>query len=79
MRDTPVRDTPMRLAPLRDTCEIAYKRGGPYERHAYERQAYERRTYEMAACKGHAYEMAYARCTPLRDTPMRWPMGEARL
>ena len=33
----------------------------------------------MAVCKGHAYEMAYARCTPVRDTPMRWPMRETCL
>jgi hypothetical protein len=25
------------------------------------------------------YEMAYERCTPVRGTPMRWPMGETRL
>jgi hypothetical protein len=45
-------------------------------------------------CERLAYEMAYKRCTPVRDTPMRytpvrdasmrwppmrWPLGEARL
>jgi hypothetical protein len=58
--------------------------------HAYERQAYEMadgrytpmgevRLWEMYACERHAYEMAYARCTPVRETPMRWPMRDARL
>jgi hypothetical protein len=26
-----------------------------------------------------AYEMGYGRGTPMRDTPMRWPMGDTRL
>jgi hypothetical protein len=30
--------------------------------------------YEMRAYEGHAYEMA-----PVRGTPMRWPMKDARL
>jgi hypothetical protein len=36
--------------------------------------------HEMHACEmhanhaNHAYEMA-----PMRDTPMRWPMGDVRL
>src|ERR1700733_307694 len=30
-------------------------------------------------CVNHAYEMAHGRCTPMRDKPMRWPMGDARL
>ena len=30
-------------------------------------------------CEVHAYEMAYGRGTPMRDTPMRWPLWEARL
>jgi hypothetical protein len=25
----------------------------------------------MHACEIHAYEMAYGRCTPMRDKPMR--------
>jgi hypothetical protein len=39
-----------------------------------EKYAYERCPYE-----GHAYEMAYGRCTPMRDKLMRWPMGNTRL
>jgi hypothetical protein len=30
--------------------------------------------YEMHACERHAYEMAYGREAPMRDTPMRWPL-----
>jgi hypothetical protein len=47
--------------------------------HAYERQAYEmadgRYTPmgEARLWEIHTYGMAYARCTPMRDTPMRWP------
>jgi hypothetical protein len=31
----------------------------------------EARIREMHACERHAYGMAYARCTPMRDTLMR--------
>ena len=34
---------------------------------------------EIYACERHTYEIAYARCTPVRDTPMRWPMGDVSL
>jgi hypothetical protein len=53
--------------------------------HAYD-------AYEMHAYERYAYEIAYGRCppmggrctlitlmTPTRGTPMRWPMGDARL
>jgi hypothetical protein len=45
-----------------------------YERHAYEMAPYEKHTYERCPYERHAYEMADG-----RDTPMRWPMGDARL
>jgi hypothetical protein len=36
--------------------------------------------YEMYAIwELHTCEMAYGRGTPMRDTPMRWPMEETRL
>ena len=35
--------------------------------------------YEKDAYERHAYEMAYGRRTPMRDKPMRWPMGDTRL
>jgi hypothetical protein len=53
--------------------------------HAYERHAYEM-AYggcpsmgEMHAYERHAYEMVYGGCPYGRGTPMRWPMGDARL
>jgi hypothetical protein len=59
------RCTPMRDARLWD---------GLCEMRAYEMAVYEMAAYEMAACERHAYEMP-----PMRDTPMRWSMGDARL
>jgi hypothetical protein len=44
-----------------------------------EMNAYGRRVCEMAAYERHAYEMAYGRCTPMRDKPTRWPVGDTRL
>jgi hypothetical protein len=40
---------------------------------------YEKHTYERCSCERHAYEMAYGRCTPMRDKPMRWPVGVAEM
>jgi hypothetical protein len=66
---------PMRDARLWDGFrkKHAYKKC-PYEKHACERRAYERCPYER-----HAYEMADGRDMPIRDKPMRWPMGDTRL
>jgi hypothetical protein len=33
----------------------------------------------MHAYERHAYETADGRDTPIRDKPMRWPMGDTRL
>jgi hypothetical protein len=44
-----------------------------------EMHAHERHAYGMAAYERHTYETACERCTSMRDKPMRWPMGEARL
>jgi hypothetical protein len=38
-----------------------------------------RDAYKMAAYELAAYEMAYVRGMPMRCTPMRWPMKDARL
>jgi hypothetical protein len=85
MRCTPtVRGTPMRW-PMKDArlwetrlwdgfCEKH-----AYKRCVYEMAAYERRTYERCPYKRHAYEMAYGRCTPMRDKPMRWPVVDTCL
>ena len=62
--------------------------------HAYERQAYEMadgrytpmgeariremHACEMHACERHAYERHAYEMAPVRDTPMGWPMRDAR-
>jgi len=49
------------------------------EKQAYEMANESTRLWEMHACERHAYGMAYARCTPMRDTPMGRLLWEARL
>jgi hypothetical protein len=75
LRDIPVR-WPMRDARLWEMYAYEIAVYDPCERHAYE-MAYERCTplrwpWEKHVC-------THVRCTPVRDTPMRWPMGEAHL
>jgi hypothetical protein len=54
--------------------EIAYRRGTSMM-HAYRDDLWERHVYEIHAYyERHAYKMV-----PVRGTPMRWPMRDARL
>jgi hypothetical protein len=69
MRDTPMR-APVRGTPMRWPMRDARLWDSFCEKHAYKKCP-----YEMAAYERHAYEMAYRRCTPMRDKPM----GEARI
>jgi hypothetical protein len=65
MRDASMRDAPMRDILMRWPMEETRLWDGPWERHIYEMYVYWER---------HAYEMAL-----VRDTPMGWPMRDARL
>ena len=85
-RYTPMRDTPMgwpmaqkihayEMAPLRSTP----MRDAPVRDAPMRWPAYERHVYEMAPVRNTSMRDAPMRWPPMRDTPMRWSMGDVYL